>query len=409
MAESTDRHSDAVTTPAAVPQSRAEFVDERSSNVATPTRRRRLTLAAAAHGVPLPTILVTVGVVGGALLLAQLLYRLRSVLFLIFMASFIALILDPLVVQLQEWGLRRRGQAVLVVVFTGLAVFIALAFAFGHPLANGLTHLSRQAPRYLSDAQNGHGVIGRLVEKWHLQSWVQKNSPKLQELGASLAKPALTIGKGAVAVVGQLLIVLSLVVMLLLEAPRLRAGLLGMMTQEHADWCERVGREMRRSVIGYVFGDLLTSLIAGVVVGVTMAALQLPFPILWGVWVALVDFLPQVGGALAGIPSVLFALTQSLTDGIIVAIVFIVYQQLENHLLNPMIMSKTVRTSPLLIMIAVLIGGSIGSWVGGVFGALVAALLAVPTAASLQVLVREIWRMTAYEDADPADDARLTA
>jgi predicted PurR-regulated permease PerM len=153
-----------------------------------------------------------------------------------------------------------------------------------------------------------------------------------------------------------------------------------------------------------VFGDLLTSIIAGVVVGATMAALQLPFPILWGVWVALVDFLPQVGGALAGIPSVLFALTQSLTAGIILAIVFLVYQQLENHVLNPLIMSRTVRTSPLLIMIAVLIGGSIGNWIGGVFGAFVAALLAVPTAASLQILVREIWQLTAYENSDAAGD-----
>jgi predicted PurR-regulated permease PerM len=205
-------------------------------------------------------------------------------------------------------------------------------------------------------------------------------------------------------VVGELLIVFSLVVVLLLEGPRMRAGVLGMMTQEHAAWCGRVGKEMRQSVLGYVFGDLLTSIIAGVVVGATMAALQLPFPILWGVWVALVDFLPQVGGALAGIPSVLFALTQSLTAGIILAIVFLVYQQLENHVLNPLIMSRTVRTSPLLIMIAVLIGGSIGNWIGGVFGAFVAALLAVPTAASLQILVREIWQLTAYENSDAAGD-----
>jgi predicted PurR-regulated permease PerM len=409
MSESTNRHSAAAMTHSTIPASREEPGTAGPAAGTGHTRRRRLNVAAAAHGVPLPTILVTVGVVGGTILLAQLAYRLRNVLLLIFMASFLALILNPLVLMLQDWGLRRRGQAVAVVVLAGAAAFIGLAFAFGHPLANGLTNLAHAAPTYVSDARHGHGVIGRLIERFHLQSWVDKNSPKLQELGANLAKPALSVGKGAVTIVGELLVVFTLVVLLLLEGPHMRKGLLALLSPERAAWCERVGTEIRRSVIGYVFGDLLTSFIAGVVVAGTMAALQLPFPLLWGLWVALVDFLPQVGGALAGIPTILFGLTQSLTDGIILAIVFIAYQQLENHVLNPVIMSKTVRTSPLLIVIAVLVGASIGSWIGGIFGAFVAALLAVPTAASLQILAREIWQLTAYEDADPADDARPTA
>jgi predicted PurR-regulated permease PerM len=99
------------------------------------------------------------------------------------------------------------------------------------------------------------------------------------------------------------LAVFTLVVLLLLEGPRLRARLLAALSPRPAAWCERVGTEMRQSVVGYVFGDLLTSLIAGVVVGITMWSLGLPFPFVWAVWVALVDFLPQIGGALAGIPT----------------------------------------------------------------------------------------------------------
>ena len=77
----------------------------------------------------------------------------------------------------------------------------------------------------------------------------------------------------------------------------------------------------------------------------------MPFPLLWGLWVALVDFLPMIGGALAGIPTVLFALGHSLTAGIVTAVVFLVYTQVENHVLNPVVMSKTVRISPLLVLI----------------------------------------------------------
>jgi predicted PurR-regulated permease PerM len=202
-----------------------------------------------------------------------------------------------------------------------------------------------------------------------------------------------------------LLAVVTLVALLLLEGPRMRAVLLGALSAKHAAWWIHVGTEVRRSVVGYVAGDLLTSLIAGVVVGITMTILGLPFPLLWGLWVALVDFLPQVGGALAGIPTVLFATVQSLTAGITVAIVFIGYQQLENHFLNPVIMSRTVRTSPLLIFLAVLIGGAIGSWMGGALGALATALLAVPVAASLQIVVRELWQLS-DADAEAGAEAR---
>ena len=153
--------------------------------------------------------------------------------------------------------------------------------------------------------------------------------------------------------------------------------------------------DVNQGVTGYMLGNLLTSLIAGVVVFVTLMVLGVPYPLLWGLWVALVDFLPMIGGALAGIPTVLFAFTHSLTAGIVTPVVFLVYTQVENHVLNPVVMSKTVRISPLLVLIAVLVGASLGSLVDGLFGGFVAALLAIPAAGALQVLVREAWQATA--------------
>src|SRR6202020_1573328 len=141
--------------------------------------------------------------------------------------------------------------------------------------------------------------------------------------------------------------------------------------------------------------NLVASLITGAVVFITLIILGVRFPLLWGLWVALVDFLPMIGGALAGIPTVLFAFTQGLTAGISTAGVFLVYTQVENHILNPVIMSKTVRISPLLVLIAVLVGASVGSLVDGLFGGFVAALLSIPAAGALQVLVREAWQATA--------------
>jgi predicted PurR-regulated permease PerM len=385
---------------------------EADSDVPSPRNRRtRLKIAAAARGVPLLAILVTVGVVAVTYLLGLLAYRLRNVLLLILIAACIALLLNPFVVLLQGWGLKRRGAAVAVVVTIGGIIFFGLAAAFGYPLSNGVAHLAHRLPSYVSDAEHGRGLIGRLVQDFHLQKWVNTNAPKLKNLGADLAKPALNVGKGAAVVIGELLAIITLVVLLLLEGPRMRAGLLNMLSPDRAAWCQQVGTKMRKAAVGYVFGDLLTSLIAGVVIGITMLALGLPFPLLWGLWVALVDFLPQIGGALAGIPTVLFAAMQSLTSGIIMAVVFLIYQQLENHALNPIVMSRTVRTSPLLIFVSVLVGATIGDWIGGVFGAFFAALLAVPTAASLEILVRELWQLsetdTSSQPRSPPQQQRL--
>ena len=185
-----------------------------------------------------------------------------------------------------------------------------------------------------------------------------------------------------------------LVLLLLLEGPKMRTGLLGMMSPERAERWSRIAGQVNRSVTGYMLGNFLTSLIAGLVVFVTLLILGVPFAILWALWVALVNFLPMIGGALAGIPTVLFALAHSLTAGIVTLVVFLVYTQIENHVLNPVVMSRTVSVNPLLVLLSILVGASLGSWLGGTFGAFVAALIAIPTAGAIQVVTREIWRAT---------------
>jgi predicted PurR-regulated permease PerM len=175
----------------------------------------------------------------------------------------------------------------------------------------------------------------------------------------------------------------------------MRVALLKNMAPARAERYSRIGHEVNRGVTGYMLGNFLTSVIAGLVVFATLLPLGVPFPVLWALWVALVDFLPMIGGALAGIPTVLFATAHSLTAGIITLIVFLVYTQVENHLLNPIVMSRTVKVNPLLVLVSILVGASIGSWIGGTFGAFVAALISIPAAGALQVLVRELWQTTA--------------
>jgi predicted PurR-regulated permease PerM len=357
------------------------------------TRRERLWTAAESKGIPLRAILATVGVVVVVFVAAKIIYRLREVLLIMVVAGFVAIILNPLVVALHRWHLR-RGWAVAVVTLWAVLVFLGLAVAFGYPLVNGFTHLADRLPTYVKEAEHGKGAIGHLIRKYHIDSWVKRNAPKLTSFAKNLAKPALSLGKGAATLVITLFTIFVLVVLLLLEGAKLRVAVLRLMSPGRAATYSRVGGEVNRSVTGYILGDLLTSIIAGTVVFVTLVILGVPFPFLWALWVALVDFLPVIGGAVAGIPTVLFATAHSLTAGIVTLAVFLVYTQVENHVLNPIVMSRTVKINPLLVLLSVLIGASIGSWVGGFFGGFVAALLAIPIAGAIQVVIRELWQAT---------------
>ena len=124
----------------------------------------------------------------------------------------------------------RRGLAVMIVTLWAALVFIALAAAFGVPLVNGITHLADRLPGYVASAQHGRGWIGHLVAKYHVQSWVQRNTPKLVGYAQSLTKPALTVGKGAVSLIIELFTIFVLVLLLLLEGPKMWSWTLGQMT-----------------------------------------------------------------------------------------------------------------------------------------------------------------------------------
>jgi predicted PurR-regulated permease PerM len=370
------------------------------------SRIARLWRAADMRGVPLRTIVAAVVVVVIFYLSGKLIYRLRDVFLLMLVAGFVAVLLNPLVLILQKHLVRRRGAAVAIVTLIALVVFVLLAYEFGNPLVNGITDLANKLPSYVTSAESGRGWIGHLATKYHVQRWVSQNAPKLVTYAQDLTKPVLSIGKAALSLLIELLTIFVLVLLLLLEGPRLRRGFLGVLSPRSAKEASAIAAEVNSAVIGYMLGNFLTSLICGIVVFVTLMLVGVPFAPLWAIWVALVDFLPVIGGALAGIPTVLFAAgTTGLTGGIVTLVVFLVYTQVENHILNPIIMSKTVRISPLLVLLAVLIGASLGSLVGGVFGGFVAALLAIPTAGAFQVIVREAWRLTGPPVRDVPDAA----
>jgi predicted PurR-regulated permease PerM len=358
----------------------------------------RLQRAAYSRDISARTVMTIVAAVGALYLAGKVIYRLREVLLLLAVAGFIALVLNPLVVALQRRLKMRRWLAVAIIASTATLVLVGLAAALGYRLACGMAHLANWLPGYVAKAEHGKGWIGHLARRYHVQARVQHNTPKLVSFGQAFAGRALTLGRDAVSLGITVAIIPALVLLLLLEGPRLRTGVLALMPPERATRYSQLTSEASRSISGYVLGNLLTSVIAGVVVFVTLLTLGIPYPYLWALWVAALDFLPVIGGALAGIPTVLFAATHSLTAGIVVLVVFLIYTLVENHVLNPLVMSRTVRISPLLVLVSILIAAPIGDWMGGLFGGFVAALLAIPAAGAIQAIVRETWMTGQCQD-----------
>ncbi len=248
-------------------------------------RLARLFQAADQRHVPLRTILVTVAVVVATYLAGKLIYRLRDIVLLMLVAGFTAILLNPAVAKVQQ-QIPRRGLAVTIVTIWAALVFIGLAAAFSVPLVNGITHLANRMPGYIASAQHGNGWIGHLVARYHIQGWVQRNTPKLAGYAQSLGKPALSVGKGAISLMIELFTLFVLVLLLLLEGPKMWDWTLGQMTPGRQATVSRIGTDVSQKVTGYMFGNLLTSLIAGIVVFVRLLILGVPFPLLWGLWVA---------------------------------------------------------------------------------------------------------------------------
>ncbi len=360
-----------------------------------PGRWPRLRLAAQHRGVPLSAILTTVAVVVAVYLAGRLVYQLRQALLLIFLAGFVALLLNPLVVLLQRQVVPRRGGAISVVVVLAALAFAGLAMLLGHPLVGAITGLAHQLPSSASQAAHGNGWIGQLATRYHLQAWARENAPKLVVYAKGLARPVLSLGNGTVSIFISVSTFFILIILMSLEGPKMRYFVLSQMRPSRAAAASRVAGDANRTVTGYMLGNGATSIIAGITIFTTLFILGVPYALLWALWFALVDLIPTFGTALAGIPIILFAVSQSLVVGIVTLAVCVAYNLVESHILIPVVVSKTVRISPLLIVVSVLIGASIGSLISGPFGALVAALLAIPTAGVIQIVVREMWQATA--------------
>jgi predicted PurR-regulated permease PerM len=177
---------------------------------------------------------------------------------------------------------------------------------------------------------------------------------------------------------------------MLLEGPRWVESFFMLLQPESRRRWRAVGRDIYRTVGGYVTGNLLISLIAGTLTTIVLLITGVPYALALGLIVAILDLIPLAGATIAAIIVGSVAFLHSIPAGIIVVVFFVLYQQLENHVIQPVVYGRTVQLSPLAVLIAVLIGAQLA----GVLGA----LAAIPVAGSLQVIFRDWLRQRRGEE-----------
>ena len=326
------------------------------------------------------TVLVVLGIILAAVVMIRIVQAAQGVLIWVGVAVFLALALNPAVEWLLGRGVPRRGLAVGITFVAALLVIAALAATIVPTVVDQVNDFVDAVPGYVEDLTAGRGRLGFLERDYHITERVRD---ALSEGGASkvlgLSGTAVAVTKGVVTAVVAVLTIAFLTFFMLLEGPKWVERLYSLLPEEKQSRWRGIGDQIYRTVGGYVTGNLLISLIAGIASTGVLTILGVPYALALGLLVAILDLIPLAGATIAAVAVSTVAFLDSVQSGIIVLIFFIVYQQLENHVLQPIVYGRTVQLSPLVVLIAVLIGAELAGVVG--------ALAAIPVAGTIQVIL----------------------
>ncbi|HVE46112.1 MAG TPA: AI-2E family transporter [Acidimicrobiales bacterium] len=295
--------------------------------------------------------------------------------------TLLALALNPVVVLVQRRLRLGRANAVAVVALAAAAVVTSLGLLLVPPAVRQAGALGRELPTVVADLEDLPVVGNALADAGaprKVENWVRELPDRLSVDASPLRRAAQSVAGGVAAGVLTLLFAFSL----LLDGERLLRGARRLLPEARRERADRMAL-LTYSVVGrYVAGSLLVAGVAGLVVLSAGLVLGVPLSPLAAAWVAVWDLVPQIGGAAGGIPFVLLGLTQGAGTGLACAAIFVVYLQIENHVLGPLLVGQAVKLSPPATMTAALIGVSAGGVVG--------ALLAVPLLGAAKAIYLEL-------------------
>src|SRR4051794_21996819 len=330
-----------------------------------------------------------------------LLYLIREIVGLVLIAVFVAIALGPAV----DWFHRRRvprGLSILLTYIALLLVIVGIGALVVPPIVKQVNAFARELPTYIREAQR-NPTIRKYDQRYNIGDKLEKGARQLPSRLGDAAATLQAVTVGVFSTIIQLVTVLTLAFFLLLDGGALWRWLASLFGREREEQIRIVSRDVYRAVAGYVAGNFVISVIAGTLTFIVLSVLGVPFAIPLAVFMGFVDIIPIIGSAIGGIGVGLVTLFADFPTATIVWTVFVlIYQQFENNVIQPVVYRRTVDVAPLFVIVAVLIGSKLLGGLG--------ALVAIPVAAAVQILVRDLWSrrtkpasLVVVEDEDPTD------
>lgn len=338
--------------------------------------------------IPTRVIVRVMAVVVATLLVLAAIRQASHPLTLIFTAFFLALALNSPV----SWIARRlpgkrKDSRTLATAISFLIVVCVLAgflFSIVPPLVRQTGSFVRTVPHLVNQIRDENSGVGRFVARYQLQDDIDKFSHQLSSRVGNVGGAALTGLQKAGSSLIAILTVLVLTFMMLIEGPRWKRFALELVPPDRRERTQLLAYDMYRVVKGYVNGQVVLALIAALILLPGLLILHIPYPAALVVIVFICGLIPMVGHTIGAIIVTLVALFESPLAAIAILAYYILYQQIENYIIQPRIQSNTTNMSPLLVFSSVLIGVSFGGLLGG--------LVAIPVAGCIRIALLDYLR-----------------
>jgi predicted PurR-regulated permease PerM len=304
-----------------------------------------------------------------------------SVLILVVVALFLAAGLNPIVEYFMGHGLKRAWALLVVIagVLLALALFI---LAIVPVVTDQVTTITDNAPGWL-DQLLGNKQIQDLNDQYHLVDKA-KEYMSSGDLWQAVFGGALNVGLKVLSLLGNVFVVIVLTLYFLASLPTIKKAMYQLAPASRRERVSKLGDQIVRSIGGYVSGAFIIALCAGVTTLIFLVIIGLgEYAVALALVVAILDVIPMIGATLGAIIVCAIAFATDPKMGIASVIFYVAYQQIENYLIYPRVMSRSVEIPGAMTVIAALIGAALLGVVG--------ALLAIPTAAAILLIVREVW------------------
>ena len=327
------------------------------------------------------TIFRVVFTAAAAFLVIYSLYKVRSVLLLVFVAAFLAIGLDPAIDWLERKGIK-RGWAVTIIFLGFMLALVGFVAAVVPPLVEQVTNFATDLPDYIDDLARRNERLAEYLRDNNIADRLRESIGSAPtQIGGSLS----TVVGVAGSVLGKVFNALTVIVLTIyfsLSLRRAREGSLKLVPKSRRERVKELADPILEKIGSYIAGNVTVSIIAGVISFIFFIIAGVPYPVALALWVAIADLIPLVGATLGMVPALVVAFFVSLPVGIATLVFFVIYQQLENYVIQPRVMTKAIDISPAAVLLAALIGGSLLGFVG--------ALIALPFAAAVKLLAQEV-------------------